>query len=94
MQTASLSIHIHMEENTVDFSSSSFRGIVIDVIAKNHNGKRYKWPAVNVSTVKRFGRSYYLINTSDYKKLAKRKRKEKPGQGKDRTSSRTFDIWR
>ena len=57
--------------NTVDFSSSSFRGIVIDVIAKNHNGKRYKWPAVNVSTVKRFGRSYYLINTSDYKKLAK-----------------------
>ena len=57
--------------NTVDFSSSSFRGIVIDVIAKNHNGKRYRWPAVNVSTVKRFGRSYYLINTSDYKKLAK-----------------------
>ena len=57
--------------NTVDFSSSSFRGIVIDVIAKNHNGKRYKWPAVNVSTVKRFGRSYYLVNTSDYKKLAK-----------------------
>ena len=57
--------------NTVDFSSSSFRGIVIDVIEKNHNGKRYRWPAVNVSTVKRFGRSYYLINTSDYKKLAK-----------------------
>ena len=37
----------------------------------SENGKRYKWPAVNVSTVKRFGRSYYLINTSDYKKLAK-----------------------
>ena len=57
--------------NTVDFSSSSFRGIVIDVIAKNHNGKRYMWPSVNVSTVKRFVRSYYLVNTSDYKKLAK-----------------------
>ncbi len=55
----------------VDFGSSSFKGIIINVIAKNHDGKRYCWNDVNCELVNLYGKKYYRISTSGFKMIGK-----------------------
>ena len=57
--------------HVVDFSAPSFKGIVINVYVNNHNGRRYFWPDINLSVIKKSGKNYYKITTSAYKVFAR-----------------------
>ncbi len=57
--------------HVVDFCSNSFRGIIINLIAKNHDGSRYCWNDVSCELVSLYGQKYYKVTTSGFKMLGK-----------------------
>ena len=54
--------------HVVDFGTGAFKGIVINVYVNNHHGRRYFWPDVSLKVTKRGNETYYLIQTSTYKR--------------------------